>query len=123
MYDEYFTILFVANPIPKLPAGHQFSTQADNTVCIIASNVEEAITAQVSLDELNIHQNARVKSKVNISLCRKQSYQRKYFEDIHSRFDQVKPVVSHLDFRLPEKPLYPNNIGENLKGHQRQLQK
>ena len=45
----------------------------------------------------------------------------KYLEDISSIFDQVRPEVSYLEFRLPHKPLTPNNIGEALKGTQRQL--
>ena len=40
-------------------------------------------------------------------------------EDIWYRFDQVRSVISHLEFRLPEKPLNPNNIDEDLKGTQR----
>ena len=42
-------------------------------------------------------------------------------EEIHSRFDQVRPVVSHLEVRLPKKTLTPNNIGEALGGLQRQF--
>ena len=38
-------------------------------------------------------------------------------------FYQLRPVVSHLEFRLPEKPPTPKNIGENLKGPQRQFRK
>ena len=36
-----------------------------------------------------------------------------------SRFDQVRPMVSHLEVRLPKKPPTPNNIGEGLKVPQR----
>ena len=44
-------------------------------------------------------------------------------EEIRSRFDQVIPVVSHLEVRLPKKPLIPKNIGDSLGGPQRQLWK
>ena len=43
----------------------------------------------------------------------------KYLEEICSKFDQVRQVVSHLELRLTEKPLTPNNIGEALKGPKR----
>ena len=38
-------------------------------------------------------------------------------------FDQVRPVVSHLEVHLPKKSLTPKNIGECLSGPQRQFQK
>ena len=44
-------------------------------------------------------------------------------EEIRSRFDKVRPVVSHLEVRLPKKPPTPNNIGEDLGGPQRQFWK
>ena len=28
-----------------------------------------------------------------------------YIEEMRSIFDQVRPVVSHIEFRIPEKPL------------------
>ena len=36
--------------------------------------------------------------------------------DIWSRFDQVIPVVSHIEVHLPDKALSPKNIVEALKG-------
>ena len=75
------------------------------------------------LDELNVHQNPRVKSKVNISIRRRKSYHIKYLEEILSRFDQVRPVVSNLGFFLQKKPTTPKNIGEVLKGPQIQFRK
>ena len=51
------------------------------------------------------------------------SYQIKYLEEICYRFDQVRPVVSHNEVCLPKKPPTPNDIGEVLKGPQRQLYK
>ena len=78
---------------------------------IIDINGEEPITAQGVLDELNCHQTLRGKSKINISLCIRKSYQRTDLEEIRSRFDQVRPVVSHIEVRLPKKPTTPNNIG------------
>ena len=67
-------------------------------------NVEEPITAQGALDELNFHQTPRGKSKVVISLCRKESYHKTDIEEICSIFDQVRPVVSHHEVRLPNNP-------------------
>ena len=74
-------------------------------------------------DKLNFHQITRGKCNVNISLCRRKIYQRTYIEEICSRFDQVRPVVSHLEFCLPEKPPTAKNIGEVLKVPRRQLWK
>ena len=90
---------------------------------IVAINGEEPITDQGVLDELICHQNPQVKSKVKISLCRKKIYLRTYLEEIWYRFDQVIPVFSHLEIRLSDKSLTPNNIGEALILNQRQLWK
>ena len=92
-------------------------------VSLISMGKKEPITAQDSLDLLNYHQTPHGKSKVNISLCRRKRYQRTYIEDIHSIFDQVRPVVSHFEDNTPKKPPTPNNIGEVLKGPQRQFWK
>ena len=88
---------------------------------IIVTNVEELITAQGAIDEIHRHQKQCGKSKVNISLCRRKSYQRTYIENIRSRFDKVRPVISHIELSVPEKPLTPNNIDENLKIPHRQF--
>ena len=66
-----------------------------------------------------------IKSQINqpVCLCRRKSYQSTENEEIRSIFDQVRPVISHLEFCLPEKPLTPNKICESLKGPQRQLWK
>ena len=74
---------------------------------IVTINVEEHFTAQGVLDELNSHQTPQGKSNVKINLFRRKSYQRKDLEEIFSTFDQVRPVVSHLEVRLPYKPLTP----------------
>ena len=42
-------------------------------------------------------------------------------EDIHYIFDQLRPVVSHIEVSLPEKLLTPKSIGEDLKGPKRQF--
>ena len=76
----------------------------------------EPITAQGVLDELNLRQSPRGKSKIKISLRRRKIYQRTDLEEVRSRFDQVRPVVSHLEIRLPKKPPTPKNVGEGLKG-------
>ena len=90
---------------------------------IIAINGEENITYQGELDELNHHQTPCGKSKINISLCKSKIYQKTDPEEIRSRFDQVRPVFSHLEFSLPKKPPTPNNIGEDLKVPHRQFWK
>ena len=81
------------------------------------------MTYQGILDELNRHQTPRGKSKIKISLCRKKSYQRTYLEEIRYRLYQVRPVVSHLEVRLPKKPLRPKNIIDAFGGTQRQFWK
>ena len=88
---------------------------------IIYINGEEPITSQGALDDLNHHQTLCGKYKVNISLCRRKSYHRTYLEEIRSRFDQVRPVVSHLEVRHPEKPPTSKNIGKYLKVNQIQF--
>ena len=75
------------------------------------------------LDELNPHQTPRGKSNININLCRRKIYQIIDLEEIRSRFDQFRPVVSHLEVLLPKKPPTPNNIGGGLSVLQRQLWK
>ena len=61
---------------PNSPAVHQLPSQAKRNVWIVATNVEEPITAQGVIDELNRHQTLWGKSKIKISLCRRKSYQR-----------------------------------------------
>ena len=73
--------------------------------------------------ELNRHQTPSVKYNINISICRKKSYQITGLEEIRYRFDQVRPVVSHLEVCFPKKPPTPKNIGEALGGPQRQFWK
>ena len=90
---------------------------------IIDINGEDLIITHGALDELNCHQTTREKYKVKISLCRRKSYQRKDVEEISSRFYQIRPVVSHLEVRLQEKPTTLKNISEGLKVPQRQLWK
>ena len=90
---------------------------------IVAINGEETITTQGALDELNRHQTPRVKSNIKIGLCRRKSYQWTYFEEIRSIFDQVRPVVSHLEVRLQKKPPTPKNIISALGGPQRKFWK
>ena len=82
---------------------------------IIAINGEETITSQGAPGEINHHQTPRGKYKVKICIFRRKSYQRTDLEDIRSRFDQVRPIVSHLEVRIPNKPPKPKNIGEGLK--------
>ena len=40
-------------------------------------------------------------------------------EEIRSIFYQIRPVVLHLEFCLPDKLIAPKNIGEALKGSHR----
>ena len=114
-------IPYITNTIPNSPAGCQLPSRAKQNLCIIAINGKDLITAQGDLDELNSHQPPRVKTKVEISLFRRKSYQRTYFEDICSRFDQVGSVVSHIRVIIPRKPPTLENIGEVLKVPQRQF--
>ena len=114
--DEDFTIPYITDTIPNSPAGHQLPTQAKHNVWIIAINGEEHITSQGELGEINHHQNTHGKFKINISIWRSKSYQRIDLENIFSIFDQARPVVSHLEVRLPKKLPTPDNIGEGLKG-------
>ena len=117
--NEYFTIPYITDSIPNDPSGHHFSTQVKQTVCIILINVDESVTDKGALDELNYHQNQCGKTNVDISLCRRKKYQRTLFEDICSRFNQVRPVVSHLEVCLQKKSHMRKNIGESLKGRLR----
>ena len=71
--DEDFTIPYISDKIPNSPAGHQLPSQAKRNVWIISISEEYPIKAQGVLDELNIHQNPRGKSNINISICRKKS--------------------------------------------------
>ena len=120
---EDFTIPYITDAIPNSLAGHQLTSQAKRNFWIIDINGEEHITAQGTLYKLNSHQTPWVKSKIKISLCRSKSYQRTAIEEIRSRFDQVRPEVSHLEVRLPKKPTTPNNIGGGLNCSQRQFWK
>ena len=117
--DEDFTIPYITDTIPNAPSGHQLLTQAKINGWIIYINGEDPITAQDTIDELNHHQNLLEESKVNVSPCIRKSYQRTDIEEICSRFDQFRPIVSHLGVRLPKKPPTPKNIGEGLKYPQR----
>ena len=83
--------------------------------------MEEPITAQGVLYEFNRHQTPREKSKSKISLCRSKGYQRTDLEGIRSIFDQFRPIFSHLEVRILEKPFTSKNIGGVLKGPQRQF--
>ena len=65
---------YLTSPIPNSPAGRQLPSQAKRNVWIVAINGEEPITDQGVLDEPNRHQNLRVKSKIKISLCRRNNY-------------------------------------------------
>ena len=81
---------------------------------IVAINGEESIKSQGVLDEVNRHQTPRVKSNIKIILCRSKSYQRIYLEKNCSIFDQVRPVVSHIEFLIPRKPPTPKNNVDSL---------
>ena len=94
--NEYFRIPYVTDIIPNLPADHQLTTHAKKNVWIVSINVEEPITDQGVIGKLNLHQNPHGKSKVKISLCRRKSYHREDLEDICSKFNQVRHVVSHI---------------------------
>ena len=121
LYDEYFTTPNIPDTIPNSPAVHKLPTQAKQNICIISITGEEPTTSQGALDGLNCHQSTHGKSKVNISLCRSKSYHIIDLEDICSIFDQVRPVVSRLEFLLQKKRPTSKNIGEDLKSPQRKF--
>ena len=121
--DEYFTTPYITDTILNSPAGHKIPSQAKQHVYIIANNEKEPITSQCMLYELNSHQNTREKSNIKIILCRRKRYQRTDREEICYIFDKVRPVVSHLEVRLPKKNPTQNNIGEGLKCPQIQFWK
>ena len=60
---------------------------------------------------------------MNISLSQHKIYQCIYLEELCFIFDQVIPVVSRIEFHLPDNPNTPKNIGEALKGPQRKFWK
>ena len=93
---EDFKIPYITDTIKNSPDGHQLPTQVKKNVWIIDINGEEPIKSQGTLDELNLHQTPRGKSKFNISLFIRKRYQRTYLEDSSFRFDQVRPVVLNL---------------------------
>ena len=69
--DEDFTIPYITDTIPNSLVGQQLQLQVKRNLWIVAINgEEEPITTQGLLDELNLHQTPRGKSKINISLCR-----------------------------------------------------
>ena len=117
--DEYFTIPYVIDIIPNSPAGHKVMTHTKKYVWIIYDNGEKPMKHQGALDELQHHKTQRGKSEAKISLCRSNIYQQKYIEDIWYIFDQVRPVVSHPEVRLPENNIPPKKIGDAIKGPHR----
>ena len=123
MDDENSTIPYITDTIPNSSSGHKLPSQDKRNVCILAINGEEPIISKGVLDELNRHTNPRGKSNIKISLCIRKSYQITDLEDISSIFDQVRHAVSHLEVSLPNKYPTPKNIGEGLKGPQRQFWK
>ena len=72
-------------------------------MCIVSINGEDHITAEGALDELKFRRTPRGTFKVKINIFRRKSYQRTDLEDILSVFDQVRPVVSNIEVRLPKK--------------------
>ena len=121
--DEYFTIPSVIDKIPNSPDSHHLLTQYKKNVWIVAINGEDTITEQVTLDEIQKHKTQSVKYKFNISIFIRKSYQMTDLEWIWSMFDQVIPVVSHIEVNLPEKHIAPNNIGEAIKVTRKQIWK
>ena len=121
--DEDFKSPSITDTTPNSPSIRHLTAQDKRNVLIIAINGLEPITAQGALDELKHHKNPRGKPKDKIRICRRKSYQITYLEDICSRFDQVRPVVSHIELRLPKKTSTPKNIGEGLKGSLKKLRK
>ena len=113
----------IIGTITNSPTGNQLPTQAKKNVWIIAINGEYPITDKGVLDDIQLYQTLRGKSKVNISLPRRKIYQQKDIGDIWSKFYHIRPVLSHLEVSLPEKTLKPNKIGEYFKGYHRKFRK
>ena len=61
--------------------------------------------------------------KSRLVKCRRKSYQKIDLEYIYSIFDQVRPVLSHIEFHLPKKPTTLKIIVEGSKFHHRQARK
>ena len=74
MDNEDSTIPYVIDKIPNSLSGHQILTQAQKNVWSIYINVEETISGQGAIDELQYHQTQCGKYKINISLCRMKIY-------------------------------------------------
>ena len=113
--DEDFTIFYITDTILSSLSSSQPPSQSKINMWIIAINVEDSITAQGALDEINHHQTLRVKYKVGICLCRRKIYHRKYLEEISSRFDKVRPVVSHIEVSLPKKTSHTKEYWQRFK--------
>ena len=90
---------------------------------IISINGEDPVTSQGALNKLQRHQTQLGKTNLKVSIFIRKSYKRKNIEDIRSIFDQVRPVVSHLEVIQPWKPLTPNNIVEAIKDPKREYWK
>ena len=88
---------------------------------IIVINGEETIIYQGTLDDLNHHQTPCGKIQGQYQYINKEELPKEISLRHFPRFDQVRPVISHLEVRPPDKPITTNNIDEYLKNHQRQL--
>ena len=75
----------------------------------------------MSLDELKRYHIQRVKLNVVIILCKLKRYHCIDLEKHRSEFDQIRPVISHLEVSLPENPKTLKDIGVSLKGPRRQF--
>ena len=105
--DEDFTIPYIIDTTQNSPAGYQLPIQDNKNLRIIDINKEDPNKDQGKLDKLQYHQTLRGKYKFNIRLCIRNRYHGTHIEDIHFIFDQVRPVVSHNEVFLPEKPINP----------------
>ena len=101
MDDKDFTKPYIIDKVPNPRAVNQLTTQAKNNVCTIDINREECITEKGSLYELQRYQTQPIKSKVNISLLPSKIYLNTYLEELWTIFDQIRPVVSHIQVCLP----------------------
>ena len=121
-YDE-FIITNIIDTIANYPPGHQILTQAKKIVCIIAINGDKTVITKGLIDEIQRYHTQHSNKKLNIRLCSRNSYQCTDIEELWSIFDQIRPVVSHLEVNLPEKPKVHNKIGETIKVSQSKLWK
>ena len=114
MDDDDLNITYILYNIPNYPSVHQLPSQANNNLYVLKMDGEEPITAKCAPEDIRLHQNNKWKLNFWILIFEWKCSQRTNLEDIGSLFHQIRPIVSHLEVRLPQKPKFPKNIGDAL---------